>query len=78
MTLYFIYLSTASTLSPERAVKLKEWLKNNTRPQDQVEQYMKETLFRAHWIRENDKLSDIGLEPEFPRLMDTPGTVNIM
>ncbi|XP_056102916.1 uncharacterized protein LOC130082154 [Rhinichthys klamathensis goyatoka] len=67
----------ASILSPERAVQLKEWLKNNTRPQDQVEQYMKETaLFRAHWIRENGSKPISEVLSEFPRLMDTPGMIS--
>ncbi|CAM4448958.1 unnamed protein product [Leuciscus chuanchicus] len=66
----------ASTLSPERAVQLKEWLKNNTRPQDQVEQYMKETApFRAHWIREYGSKPISEILSEFPRLMDTPGMI---
>ncbi|KAG1924760.1 hypothetical protein F2P79_025951, partial [Pimephales promelas] len=69
----------ASTLSPERASQLKEWLKNNTRPQDQVEQYMRETApFRAHWIRENGSKPISEILSEFPRLMDTPGMVNII
>ncbi|XDV26034.1 hypothetical protein PO909_029838 [Leuciscus waleckii] len=67
----------ASTLSPERAVQLKEWLKNNTRPQDQVEQYMKETApFRAHWIREYGSKPISEILSEFPRLMDTPGMIS--
>ncbi|XP_051957443.1 uncharacterized protein LOC127625980 [Xyrauchen texanus] len=66
-----------STLSPERAIQLKEWLKNNTRPLDQVEQYMKATaLFRAHWIRQNSSKPISEILSEFPRLMDTPGMIS--
>ncbi|XP_051536720.1 uncharacterized protein LOC127430740 [Myxocyprinus asiaticus] len=66
-----------STLSSERAIQLKEWLKNNTRPQDQVEQYMKATaLFRAHWIRQNSSKPISDILSEFPRLMDTPGMIS--
>jgi len=40
---------------------------------------MRETApFRAHWIRENGSKPISEILSEFPRLMDTPGMVNII
>ncbi|XP_039670902.1 uncharacterized protein LOC120567860 [Perca fluviatilis] len=63
------------TISDERALQLKEWLRNNSQPLSQIETYMENTaVYRAKWIRDNNWTIDEILE-EFPHLMtkDMPG-----
>ncbi|XP_032366173.1 uncharacterized protein LOC116684900 [Etheostoma spectabile] len=65
------------TITPERAIQLTEWLKNNIWPQSQVGQHMLETaLHRAQWIRSNGTTSLLDIITEFPRLVDTPGMIS--
>ncbi|XP_034074756.1 uncharacterized protein LOC117547947 [Gymnodraco acuticeps] len=63
------------TISEERAIQCKEWLKHNSQPLNQVEQYMQDTaVYRAKSLRENGW--DIqGIRQEFPHLF-TPGMVS--
>ncbi|XP_033954112.1 uncharacterized protein [Pseudochaenichthys georgianus] len=62
------------TISEERAIQCKEWLKHNSQPLNQVEQYMQDTaVYRAKSLRENGW--DIqGIRQEFPHLF-TPGMI---
>ncbi|XP_033966325.1 uncharacterized protein [Pseudochaenichthys georgianus] len=62
------------TISEERAIQCKEWLKHNLQPLNQVEQYMQDTaVYRAKSLRENGW--DIqGIRQEFPHLF-TPGMI---
>nr|XP_054598079.1 uncharacterized protein LOC129163728 [Nothobranchius furzeri] len=65
------------TVSPERAIQMTEWLKNNIWPPSQVSQYMLETAIqRAQWIRSNGTMSIREIMAEFPRLVDTPGMIS--
>ncbi|KAL0967318.1 hypothetical protein UPYG_G00250720 [Umbra pygmaea] len=65
------------TITPERAIQLTEWLKNNIWPQSQVGQHMLETaIHRAQWIRANGTTSMLDIVTEFPRLVDTPGMIS--
>ncbi|XP_052433847.1 uncharacterized protein LOC127974538 [Carassius gibelio] len=65
------------SISPDRAVQLAEWLKNNMWPANQVADYMKETaIHRAQWIRANGTKSIEEITCEFPRLLDTPGMIS--
>lgn len=71
-----LYLFVEPSISPDRAVQLAEWLKNNMWPANQVADYMKETaIHRAQWIRANGTKSIEEITCEFPRLLDTPGMV---
>ncbi|XP_056621316.1 uncharacterized protein LOC130434930 isoform X1 [Triplophysa dalaica] len=71
-----LFIPEPST-SPDRAVQLAEWLKNNMWPANQVAEYMKETaIHRAHWIRANGTKSIEDITVEFPRLLDTPGMIS--
>ncbi|KAJ8353502.1 hypothetical protein SKAU_G00210690 [Synaphobranchus kaupii] len=64
-----------STISAERAEQLKEWLRYNAQPINQVELLMLETaVHRAQWIRENTTKSIQEALIEFPRLT-MPGTI---
>lgn len=64
-----------STISEERAEEIKQWLRNNTQPISQVEQYMRETaLYRAQWMRANNSKNMFEVLHEFPRLT-TPGMI---
>ncbi|RXN19331.1 hypothetical protein ROHU_025785 [Labeo rohita] len=61
-----------SAISEERAEEIKQWLRNNTQPISQVEQYMRETaLCRAQWIRANNSKNMFEVLHEFPRLTTT-------
>ncbi|ROI73787.1 hypothetical protein DPX16_22898 [Anabarilius grahami] len=65
------------SISPDRAVQLAEWLKNNMWPANQVADYMKETaIHRTQWIRANGTKSIEEITCEFPRLLDTPGMIS--
>ncbi|RXN34367.1 hypothetical protein ROHU_004056 [Labeo rohita] len=61
-----------SAISEERAEEIKQWLRNNTQPISQVEQYMRETaLCRVQWIRANNSKNMFEVLHEFPRLTTT-------
>ncbi|XP_051989035.1 uncharacterized protein LOC127648409 [Xyrauchen texanus] len=65
------------SISPDRAVQISEWLKNNMWPADKVAEYMKETaIHRAQWIRANGTKAIEDINCEFPRLLDTPGMIS--
>ncbi|XP_073695250.1 uncharacterized protein [Garra rufa] len=65
------------TITPDRAVQLVEWLKNNMLPANKVAEYMKETaIHRSQWIRANGTKSIEDITCEFPRLLDTPGMIS--
>jgi len=71
-----LFLLAEPSISPDRAVQIAEWLKNNMWPADKVAEYMKETaIHRAQWIRANGTKSIEDINCEFPRLLDTPGMV---
>lgn len=57
-------------------MEMKEWLKNNIWPQDQVSDYMADTaIHRAQWIRSDGSKSLPEILAEYPRFLDTPGMV---
>jgi hypothetical protein len=51
---------------------MTKWL-NNICPENQVAEYMKETMiWRAQWTRQNGAKT-VEIVREYPRLLDTPG-----
>lgn len=71
-------LITEATVTEERAIEMTQWLKNNVWPQQQVAEFMQETVvYRAQWIRTNGTKSIQDIIAEFPRLVDTPGMVRL-
>ncbi|XP_016366511.1 uncharacterized protein LOC107707121 [Sinocyclocheilus rhinocerous] len=65
-----------SNVDSERATQMTEWLKNDTWPASQVEQYMKETAIqRAKWIRDNGSKTIMEIVKEYPRPLNTPGMI---
>lgn len=67
--LTFLFFFTEGNISDERALQLKEWLRNNSQPLSQIQTYMQDTaVYRAKCIRDNNWTIDQILQ-EFPRLM---------
>ncbi|XP_041835318.1 uncharacterized protein LOC121636033 [Melanotaenia boesemani] len=65
----------APAIPEERAVQCAEWLKNNTQPITQVNEYMRDTCsFRAAWIRADHSKTVDEVLAQFPRLL-TPGMI---
>lgn len=55
---------------------MKEWLKNNIWPQEQVRDYMADTaIHQAQWIHSDGSKSLPEILAEYPRFLDTPGMV---
>ncbi|XP_078024425.1 uncharacterized protein LOC144463558 isoform X2 [Epinephelus lanceolatus] len=68
--------SSRSPILPDRAMEMKEWLKNNIWPQEQVRDYMVDTaIHRAQWIRSDGSKSLPEILAEYPRFLDTPGMI---
>ncbi|XP_056232647.1 uncharacterized protein LOC130169719 [Seriola aureovittata] len=64
-----------STVTEERALQLKEWLKHNSEPFTQVQFYMRETvLCRANWIRSHSSKDILEILREYPHLT-SPGMI---
>ncbi|XP_061746235.1 uncharacterized protein LOC133544983 isoform X2 [Nerophis ophidion] len=58
-----------STISDERAERMKEWLRHNSQPLGQVWAYMQDTvLYRARWIRGQNPRNVSEILKEFPHL----------
>ncbi|XP_061784370.1 uncharacterized protein [Nerophis lumbriciformis] len=58
-----------STISDERAERMKEWLRHNSQPLGQVWAYMQDTvLYRARWIRVQNSKNVSEILKEFPHL----------
>ncbi|KAJ8335413.1 hypothetical protein SKAU_G00387550 [Synaphobranchus kaupii] len=71
-----IVARSESDTSVERALEMKEWLKNNIWPQDQVSEYMADTaIHRAQWIRGDGTKSLPEILAEYSRFLDTPGMI---
>ncbi|XP_061115670.1 uncharacterized protein LOC133140108 isoform X3 [Conger conger] len=61
----------------ERALQMKEWLKHNSEPLSQVQEYMRETaIHRANWIRHTGAKSIGEILQEYPHLLSTPGMIS--
>lgn len=72
-------ISSASSITSEKAVELAEWLKNNIYPSSQVAEFMRDTaVHRAQWIRANGTKPIHEICREFPRLVDTSGMVCVL
>ncbi|KAJ8381015.1 hypothetical protein SKAU_G00017930 [Synaphobranchus kaupii] len=66
-----------TTVSLERAFRMKEWLKHNAEPLSQVQEYMRKTaIHRATWIRQNGAKSVGQILREYPHLLATPGMIS--
>nr|XP_046264876.1 uncharacterized protein LOC124069624 [Scatophagus argus] len=65
----------ASPICPERAEQMLEWLKKNSRPTNQVEEYMQATaVYRAEWVKANSSKTMQEVLHEFPRHL-CPGMI---
>ncbi|CAL8325662.1 unnamed protein product [Merluccius merluccius] len=64
-----------SPMPLEMVLERNEWLKNNSQPLIQVEEFMRDTaVYRARWVRDNADKTIIDVLEKFPHLT-TPGMV---
>ncbi|KAK0147238.1 hypothetical protein N1851_013353 [Merluccius polli] len=68
-------LLPAPSISQERAEQMVEWLRTNSSPSSQVEDFMSSTaIYRAEWVRKNNSSTIEDVIKEFPRLI-CPGMI---
>ncbi|KAI1900225.1 hypothetical protein AGOR_G00047810 [Albula goreensis] len=66
-----------TTIPLETVCQMKEWLKHNSQPLSQVQEYMRETaIYRANWIRQGSPKSVAEILQEYPHLLATPGMIS--
>ncbi|KAK0136550.1 hypothetical protein N1851_027341 [Merluccius polli] len=64
-----------SPMPLEMVLERIEWLKNNSQPLIQVEEFMRDTaLYRARWVRDNANKTILDVLEKFPHLT-TPGMI---
>ncbi|CAB3987566.1 Hypothetical predicted protein [Paramuricea clavata] len=67
-----------SSISEEDYEGMVEWLKHHVEPLTKVKEFMSKTsVKRASWIREHSDLSVDAILKEHPRLIDTPGMIEL-